>query len=680
MSNRELVHLSPTRTARRCIQPVLLFITILLTAPASSVRGQVMFLNEFATNQSPVDVVVNASGEVLVATIFSQGGVQKFTNTGHLISEFGTGISPWGVAVSPSGEIVVASSNGSVHRFTSAGAEIGSFAALGRPGFVTIDATGGILVVNKNDDRIDRYTSTGTLVTSFGTAQFSSGRPSGIGVDSNGDIFVANSLRNRIEKFTSSGTYIPPISGFPVGGQTAGLEINGDILYVVEQSNNRIQKFTTDGNFIEQFGSAGSAPGQLTVPSGVAVSSTGEVYVVDIVRAKILRYFDKDAWRDGVYPVTENLTVGSGGPIGDSLSVDSGYNLIVSGVTTVASGGTLTIGGGNFASSGIFVEQGGTIDLASPYTSTSEMHLNGATARISGTTLNNQALLHGDGRISTVLNNTSTGQVRASTGDRLAFTGTGNTNAGSINILGGTVEFTDTLTNTSTGFISGRGTLIASGGLDNQGILVFSGGLTDVLGDVTNSSGGRIITSGGGTTTFFDDVVHNGAEIRTSAGSSTVFLGDVSGAGAFTGTGTVFVEGDLRPGNSPTQQLFAGDLILASTTTTTMELGGLLRGTEYDAINIGGLFSMAGILDVVLYDLGGGLFLPQSGDSFNLFDWGTVSGSFGTINLPALGDGLTWNTSSFGSHGTFSVQSAAVPEASSFALLGLANTSVFVSL
>jgi hypothetical protein len=56
---------------------------------------------------------------------------------------------------------------------------------------------------------------------------------------------------------------------------------------------------------------------------------------------------------------------------------------------------------------------------------------------------------------------------------------------------------------------------------------------------------------------------------------------------------------------------------------------------------------------------------PGAGDLFNLFDWGSLSGAFDTVNLPALGGGLSWNTSQLYTNGTLLV----VPEPNSAALL-----------
>jgi hypothetical protein len=77
-----------------------------------------------------------------------------------------------------------------------------------------------------------------------------------------------------------------------------------------------------------------------------------------------------------------------------------------------------------------------------------------------------------------------------------------------------------------------------------------------------------------------------------------------------------------------------------------MELGGLLRGTEYDAFDVDGTLSLGGTLEVALFDLGGGLFAPQAGDTFDLFTADILQGSFGTLSYAALLDpNLSWQLS-----------------------------------
>ena len=54
-------------------------------------------------------------------------------------------------------------------------------------------------------------------------------------------------------------------------------------VYVTDYDNDRIQKFASDGKFITTWGSSGSGEGQFTKPQGIAVDSSGNVYVDDLI-------------------------------------------------------------------------------------------------------------------------------------------------------------------------------------------------------------------------------------------------------------------------------------------------------------------------------------------------------------------------------------------------------------
>ena len=221
-----------------------------------------------------------------------------------------------------------------------------------------------------------------------------------------------------------------------------------------------------------------------------------------------------------------------------------------------------------------------------------------------------------------------------------------------MNLLGGLLDFDQTLTNQAGGLISGNGSLNARNGVTNQGTMNFAG-TANIVGNVVNSVGGKIISGGGGATVFFDDVTNNG-EIRTSTNGFTVFFGSVSGAGSFTGTGTVNFEGDLLPGNSPAAISFGGDVVLGVGSTLTMEIGGTSPGAQHDQLNVAGQLAVDGTLNLSLING----FTPAAGQSFNLFDWGSINGTFDSLLLPALGSGLSWNTSQLYTTGVLSVVGA----------------------
>jgi hypothetical protein len=88
------------------------------------------------------------------------------------------------------------------------------------------------------------------------------------------------------------------------------------------------------------------------------------------------------------------------------------------------------------------------------------------------------------------------------------------------------------------------------------------------------------------------------------------------------------------------------------------ELAGLLRGTEFDAIDVSGLANLNGTLDINL--VGG--YVPAFGDSFELVNFVSFAGNpdfdFSDANLSVYG--LQWNTSQFSTGGILFV--SAIPE------------------
>lgn len=337
-----------------------------------------------------------------------------------------------------------------------------------------------------------------------------------------------------------------------------------------------------------------------------------------------------------------------------AISVDTGGELSIPTTSTNQDSGSIVIGRNSSAYAGDAMSNIG------------EILLDGGSAAFTGPGgITNTGLIRGDGKVANPLSNAAAGEIRAEAGKRLKLEGSLAPNAGLISLQGGTVEFSQALTNSSTGFITGRGTLSVGGaGLVNNGNMAFSGGFTDVYGDVTNGASAKIVTSGGGTTTFYDDVdAITGSQMLVSPGCSVVFFGSYSGGS--TGGGTVYMEGDLRPGHSPGAVEFEGDLVMGGGAALVAELAGTTPGSQYDQVTIDGQAALAGTLDVEL--LNG--FHPHAGQTFDIlnFDPANLSGEFAAISLPDLGGGLAWDTSSLYTTGSIGV----VPEPATLALVAL---------
>ncbi|MCA9101714.1 MAG: hypothetical protein KDA63_11215, partial [Planctomycetales bacterium] len=351
----------------------------------------------------------------------------------------------------------------------------------------------------------------------------------------------------------------------------------------------------------------------------------------------------------------DDLAIAAGGLLGSNVAIDGQKHLTVDQTVSVDAAGSLELDGGslsagtlanagqvfysagaltvgdtldNQASGRVLVGSGRNLATGAALNNAGRIELGGGGARLSGPgTFTNTGLLTGSGYVDMPLTNASGGELRAAAGSTLTISGGTAPNAGLINMLGGTIEFAEQMTNAAGGRIAGHGTALFDGGLVNEGVAQFSAQAVDIYGNVTNVAAGQIITSGGGVTTFYDDVVHNGSEIRTSAGSRSVFFGDVSGNGPFTGSGVVQIEGNLSPGNSTAAVTFDGDLSFGAGSTVTMEIGGTSPGSQYDTLLVGGTAMLDGTL---LIDLVDG-FVPTPSDVFTLMTFGMRAGEFDNV-------------------------------------------------
>lgn len=210
------------------------------------------------------------------------------------------------------------------------------------------------------------------------------------------------------------------------------------------------------------------------------------------------------------------------------------------------------------------------------------------------------------------------------------------------------------------------------GSVDLGSFTLTIGGSSDLdsnFGGTVSGSGGLIKAGNGiltlaGTNLYSGPTAVNAGQLTVTGSIAASSLTTVSHGATLAGTGTVGsaqIAGTVAPGLSPGVLSFTGDLTLQSGSTVLMELGGLNRGTGYDGLNITGGLTFGGTLQVSFL----GPFTGQEGDTFDLFNAATTTGTFDTLNLPTLAPGLAWDTTSLGTTGEITV----VPEPATAALL-----------
>jgi len=257
----------------------------------------------------PSRIAVDSAENVYVA---DSHRIQKFDSTGTFLRMWGFGVGD-GTNV-----FQICTSANTPCQAGLSGAGDGQFSF---PKGIAFDSAGNVYVADSNNHRIQKFDSTGTFLTKWGSVgtdddQFV--RPFGVAVDSSDNVYVVQRDNDRVKKFDSSGTFLTKWGSSGSGdGQFQTLRDvavdSSDHVYVVDEDNDRVQKFDSTGTFLRmwgfgvgdgtnvfqictsantpcQAGLSGAGDGQFNIPFGVAVDSGGTVYVAELSNDRIQRF------------------------------------------------------------------------------------------------------------------------------------------------------------------------------------------------------------------------------------------------------------------------------------------------------------------------------------------------------------------------------------------------------
>jgi hypothetical protein len=257
-----------------------------------------------------------------------------------------------------------------------------------------------------------------------------------------------------------------------------------------------------------------------------------------------------------------------------SLSLMSGL-ISGSGVLTNEVGGTLD-GVGNintaFVNQGVVVPGNGALVLTQGMSNQGVVHLSGPFTGITGGVIQNSGTLQGAGNVGAPVNNSGTleaiggtliftqpltnntnSRVATNSGSKLLAQGGLANNNGLIVLGGGSFDAAGPVNNT--GQITGWGSF-GTGGLNNNGSVNLTGGVTQLNGSVTNSAG-RTLQVAYNPATFTGSVVNNG--MLQTINTTVVFAGGFTNNGVLRSDPSTLRFSDLTVGSGGVFSAASGD-------------------------------------------------------------------------------------------------------------------------
>jgi hypothetical protein len=171
--------------------------------------------------------------------------------------------------------------------------------AIGMVSWVTSSPDGLIYLLQRGDkaDPVIAVDKSGKIVRSWGKGMYT--MPHAIRVDPQGNVWTTDAASSMVYKFKPDGTLLLKIE---VGGQPSPCPNNfcsttdiafardGHLFISDGYRNARILEYTADGKKVNEWGRAGTGPGEFRLPHSIQIDERNIIYVADRENGRIQRF------------------------------------------------------------------------------------------------------------------------------------------------------------------------------------------------------------------------------------------------------------------------------------------------------------------------------------------------------------------------------------------------------
>src|SRR5262245_23310156 len=171
---------------------------------------------------------------------------------------------------------------------------------MGMTSWVASDKNGLIYLLQRGDkaDPVIVMNRDGAIVRSWGRGMYT--MPHAIRVDPQGNVWTTDAASSMVYKFSADGRKLLEIA---VGGQPSpcpnnfcsttdiAFAKNGHLFIADGYRNARILEYSADGRKLNEWGKAGTGPGEFVLPHSIQVDERGVVYVADRENGRV-QYFE----------------------------------------------------------------------------------------------------------------------------------------------------------------------------------------------------------------------------------------------------------------------------------------------------------------------------------------------------------------------------------------------------